>query len=209
MLASMLSLILAAAALQPVESNAMPVPPAPGEEPVVDMIVEEDIMPVRLTTQMGDIVIHLDRKRAPISTNNFLAYLDKGWLDGQPFYRAMPWGDGGLIQGGVRDGAKLFDPIAHEPTSETGLKNVRGAIVMANAGPGTARNDFFILTVDIEAFDAKEGSPGFAPFGMVVEGMDVVEAILAAPVDPNKGEGAMKGQILAEPVKIIAAERVE
>lgn len=205
----MFSLILAAMALQPVQSNAMPVRPAPGEEPVVEMIVEEDIMPVRLKTEMGDIVIHLDRLRAPVSTNNFLAYLDKGWLDNQPFYRAMPWGDGGLIQGGVRDGAKLFPPIAHEPTSETGLKNVRGAIVMANAGPGTARNDFFILTVDIEAFDAKEGQPGFAPFGMVVEGMDVVEAILNAPVDPNKGEGAMKGQLLADPVKILDAVRVD
>ena len=204
----MLTLILAAAALQPVESSAMPVRPAPGETPVVDMIVEEDLVPVRLTTEMGDIVIHLDRLRAPVTTNNFLAYLDKGWWDGQPFYRAMPWGDGGLIQGGVRDGNKLLPPIAHEPTAETGLSNKRGAIVMANGGPGTARNDFFILTVDIEAFDSKEGQPGFAPFGMVVEGMDVVEAILAAPVDPNKGAGPMKGQMIAKPVKILDAVRI-
>ncbi|MBB3764979.1 peptidylprolyl isomerase [Sphingomicrobium lutaoense] len=205
----MLTLALAAFALQAAEPQAMPLPPAAGEEPVPEMIVEEDLVHVTLETEMGPILLALDRGRAPVTVANFLAYVDRGWLDGQPFYRAMPWGDGGLIQGGVRDGAKLLDPIEHEPTSRTGLSNVRGAIGMANAGPGTARNDFFILTTDIAAFDAKENSPGFAPFGMVVEGMDVVEAILAAPVDPDKGEGAMKGQMLAKPVRILEAERSE
>ena len=124
----------------------------------------------------------------------------------------MKVGDGGLIQGGVRTNArKLFPPIAHEPTSQTGLKNAAGAIVMANGGPGTARSDFFILADDQPAFDA--GHPqgdahGFAPFGKVVEGMDVVRKILNAPVSATKGEGVMKGQILEPEVKIVKAERI-
>jgi peptidyl-prolyl cis-trans isomerase A (cyclophilin A) len=79
---------------------------------------------------------------------------------------------------------------------------------MANAGPGTARADFFILTSDMPALDASATDPGFAAFGQVVEGMDVVKAILNAPVSPTMGEGAMKGQMLDPPVKIIKVSRV-
>ena len=118
-------------------------------------------------------------------------------------------GEGGLIQGGITsDARKLYPPIAHEPTTETGLKNVAGAISMANGGPGTARADFFILASDIPALDDTADRPGFAVFGHVVEGMDVVKAILASPVSPTKGEGAMKGQMLDPPVKILKMERV-
>jgi peptidyl-prolyl cis-trans isomerase A (cyclophilin A) len=116
----------------------------------------------------------------------------------------------GLIQGGIRSSSlKLFPPIKHEPTSETGLHNVAGAISMANAGPGTARADFFILASDIPALDATADDPGFAVFGHVVEGMDVVKKILASPVSPDKGEGAMKGQMLDPPIKIIKVARVK
>jgi peptidyl-prolyl cis-trans isomerase A (cyclophilin A) len=118
-------------------------------------------------------------------------------------------GTGGLVQGGIRtDSRKLFPPIAHEPTSTTGLKHVSGTIALANAGPGTARADFFILTTDIPAFDATAADPGFAAFGRVVEGMDVVNAILAAPVSATRGDGAMKGQMLEPAVKITRAVRV-
>ena len=116
-------------------------------------------------------------------------------------------------QGVVRsDGRKLLPPIAHEPTSQTGLKNVAGAIVMANAGPGTARSDFFILLSDQPSFDA--GDPqgdavGFAVFGRVVEGMDVLKQILNSPVSATKGEGVMQGQILEPEVRIVKAERVK
>jgi peptidyl-prolyl cis-trans isomerase A (cyclophilin A) len=96
----------------------------------------------------------------------------------------------------------------HEPTSQTGLHNVAGAISMANAGAGTARADFFILASDMPALDASNGEPGFAVFGHVVEGMDVVEKILASPVSATKGEGPMKGQMLEPPIKILKAERV-
>jgi peptidyl-prolyl cis-trans isomerase A (cyclophilin A) len=172
-----------------------------------------DLVRVALDTDLGRIVLELDRGRAPITTANFLAYVEGKRFDGQTFYRAMKIGDGGLIQGGVRsDARKLLPPIAHEPTSQTGLKNVAGSIVMANGGAGTARSDFFILLNDQPAFDA--GNPqgdatGFAVFGRVVDGMDVVRKILDAPVSATKGEGVMKGQILEPEVKIAKAERLK
>ena len=114
---------------------------------------KSDLVRVALDTGKGRIVLELDQGKAPVTVANFLAYLDKSWLDGQPFYRAMPYGDGGLIQGGVRDGGKQLPPIRTEPTGETGLKNVAGTIAMANGGPNTTRSDFFIMTTDIPAFD--------------------------------------------------------
>jgi peptidyl-prolyl cis-trans isomerase A (cyclophilin A) len=179
---------------------------------------KEDVVPVALDTSLGRIVVALDRGHAPITANNFLHYVDTHRLDGETFYRALRvshanGGDGGLIQGGVRsDTRKLFPPIAHEPTSTTGLHNIAGSIVMARLEPGTARADFFILASDMLAYDA--GAPdgdadGFAVFGHVVEGMDVVKKILAAPKSPTLGEGVMKGQMLEPPVKILKAERVK
>jgi peptidyl-prolyl cis-trans isomerase A (cyclophilin A) len=167
------------------------------------------IVPVAIETSLGRIVVALDKTHAPVSTANFLHYVDTHRYDGETFYRAMHVGDGGLIQGGVHSNAlKLFAPIKHEPTSVTGLHNVAGAIVMANAGPGTARADFFILASDIPQFDATADDPGYAVFGHVTEGMDVVQKILAAPVSATKGEGAMKGQMLDPPVKIVKVARV-
>ena len=170
---------------------------------------KDDLVRVAIETDKGRIVVALDRGRAPLTTANFLAYVDKGWLDGQPFYRSMPLTNGGLIQGGSRDGAKQLPPIAVESTATTGLKNVAGSIVMAKAGGLTTRSDFFILTADVPSFDATTTSPGFAPFGRVVEGMEVVKAIFAAPRSPTKGEGVMKGQMLDPVVKIVKAARVK
>src|SRR3954464_7297109 len=107
---------------------------------------KDDLVPVAIDTSLGRIVVALDKAHAPITTANFLHYVDTHRFDGQNFYRAMHVGDGGLIQGGITtDARKLYAPIAHEPTGQTGLHNVAGAISMANAGPGTARSDFFIL----------------------------------------------------------------
>jgi len=165
---------------------------------------QPDLVPVAIETDKGRIVIALDRGRAPLTTANFLSYVESGKLDGESFYRAMPYGAGGLIQGGIRsDARKLGVPVAHEPVSKTGISHKAGTISMANFGPGTARSDFFILTTDIPAFDES-----FAAFGHVTEGMDVVKAILAAPVSPTAGEGPMKGQMLEPAVKIVKAERV-
>ena len=170
---------------------------------------KDDLVRVAIDTEKGRIVVALDAKRAPLTTANFLADVDKKWLDGQPFYRSMPLTNGGLIQGGSRDGAKQLPPIAVESTATTGLKNKAGSIVMANAGGLTTRSDFFILTADVPTFDATATAPGFAPFGTVVEGMDVVQAIFASPRSPTKGDGAMKGQMLEPVVKIVKAARVK
>jgi peptidyl-prolyl cis-trans isomerase A (cyclophilin A) len=171
---------------------------------------QAELVPVAIETSAGRIVLALDKTHAPITTANFLRYVDAHRFDGETFYRAMHVGDGGLIQGGIRSSSlKLYPPIAHEPTTKTGLQNVAGAISMANAGPGTARADFFIMASDIPSLDAKGDDPGFAVFGHVTEGMDVVKKILASPVSPTAGEGAMKGQMLDPPVKIIRAERVK
>jgi peptidyl-prolyl cis-trans isomerase A (cyclophilin A) len=169
-----------------------------------------ELVPVAIETSAGRIVIALDKTHAPVTTANFLHYIDTHRFDGESFYRAMHVGDGGLIQGGIRsDARRLYAPVAHEPTSQTGLHNVAGAISMANAGPGTARADFFILASDMPALDATATDPGFAAFGHVTEGMDVVRKILASPVSATKGEGAMKGQMLEPPIKIIKAKRVK
>lgn len=174
---------------------------------------KEDLVPVALDTSLGRVVIALDRAHAPITSANFLHYVDTHRLDGESFYRAMHSQTSNLIQGGVRsDARKLYPPIAHEPTTQTGLHNVAGTISMANSGPGTARADFFILLSDVPAFDAGDpqgDATGFAAFGHVTEGMDVVKKIYDAPVSPTKGEGAMQGQVLDPPVKILKASRVK
>jgi len=184
-------------------------PPAPA--------AQEDLVPVAIDTSLGRIVVALDREHAPITTANFLHYVDTHRYDGQNFYRAMHMddgkgGDGGLIQGGITtDARKLYPPIAHEPTTQTGLHNVAGAISMANGGAGTARSDFFILLSDMPGLDANGpggDATGFAAFGRVTEGMDVVKKIWAAPVSATKGEGAMRGQMLEPKVQIIKVSRL-
>ena len=197
-----LAAALVAALSTPALSQAAP-PPVSTEAPAAVFV------PVAIETSAGRIVVALDKTHAPVSTANFLHYVDTHRYDGETFYRAMHVGDGGLIQGGVHSNAlKLFPPIKHEPTSVTGLHNVAGAISFANGGPGTARADFFILASDIPSFDATADDAGYAVFGHVVEGMDVVQKILASPVSPTKGSGALKGQMLEPPVKIIRIQRL-
>jgi len=168
--------------------------------------IHTDYVPVAIETSFGRIVVALDRLHAPLTTENFLRYVDSHKFDGESFYRAMPYDKGGLIQGGITsDARKLNPPVAFESSERTGIQNKAGSIAMAALAPGKAQADFFIETIDIPAFD---GPNGFAAFGEVIEGMDVVKAILAAPVSPTKGEGPMKGQMLDPPVKILKVERV-
>ena len=181
--------------------------------PAAPAVEQADLVPVAIDTSLGRIVVAVDRSHAPITANNFLRYVDGHKLDGETFYRSMHSATSNLIQGGVRsDARKLFPPIAHEPTTKTGLHNVAGAISMANGGAGTARADFFILVDDVPGFDA--GGPGgddvgFAAFGRVIEGMDVVKKIWDSPVSQTKGDGPMKGQMLDPTIKIIKAARVK
>jgi peptidyl-prolyl cis-trans isomerase A (cyclophilin A) len=173
-----------------------------------------DIVRVRLETEAGAIVVELDARRAPITTANFVRYVDEGRFDGTTFYRASktPGATGrGFIQGGIRrDVRRSFPAILHEPTSETGLRHREGTISMARSEMGAgAIGDFFITASAMPSLDARPGSPGYAAFGRVVEGMEVVRAILAAPTIENAGRGAMRGQMLEAPVRIVRARRVE
>ena len=168
---------------------------------------------VTLTTTLGPIVLELEKQRAPITTANFLRYIAEKRYDGTDFYRATKIQPGyGLIQGGTANFPKRALPgIAHEPTSKTGLTHADGTISMARTKPGTATGDFFITIGALTSLDADPAKPGdnlgFAAFGHVVEGMDVVRRILEAPILTTKGTGAMKGQMLADPVKIVTARR--
>lgn len=169
---------------------------------------------VVLTTQAGAIVIEVETERAPVTSANFLRYVDARRLDGTEFYRAMKTApEAGLIQGGVRDPRNLFPPIAHEPTSETGLSHVDGALSVPRFAPGTAQGDFTIMVGDQLYLDAQPGSAGdglgYAVFGRVVEGMEVVRAILQAPTSPTEGEGVMRGQMLDPRIRVVTARRVE
>ena len=186
-----------------------PAPPAPTAAP------QPAVVHVSLQTSAGAIVLELEKERAPITTANFLRYVDQKRLNGAAFYRATKVAPGfGLIQGGARnDPKRVLPPIAHEPTSKTGLHHVEGAISMARGAPGSATGDFFIAVGDMKGLDADPSQPGdnqgFAVFGHVVEGMDVVRKILDAPTSPTEGEGVMKGQMLAPPITITAAKRVD
>lgn len=209
---------LIAAALLATAPNAAQTPPAP-TAPAAEAVApaptaQEEPVTVRLETSLGAIVIALDPVHAPVTTANFLRYVDQNRLAGTGFYRAMQVGEGGLIQGGTRNEPKhTLPPIAHEPTSQTGLKHLDGTISMARYAPGSAAGDFFIAVGDLPSLDANPDAEGdnlgFAAFGRVVEGMDVVKRILAAPTSPTEGEGVMRGQMIAEPVKILAAMRTK
>ncbi|MBA3898501.1 MAG: peptidylprolyl isomerase [Sphingomonadaceae bacterium] len=164
---------------------------------------------VSLQTSEGAIVVELDAAHAPVTTANFLRYVDQKRFDGAVFYRAMKIGaDGGLIQGGTNnDPKRVLPPVAHEPTSATGLRHTDGTLSMARYAPGTATGDFFITLGAAPFLDASAADPGFAAFGHVVAGMDVVKRILAAPVSATRGEGVMRGQMIEAPVAIVAARR--
>lgn len=168
---------------------------------------------VQLETSEGAIVVAVDPRRAPVTAANFLRYVDQGRFEGAAFYRAMKVGPAaGLVQGGV-DPHRALPPIAHEPTTRTGLSHTDGAVSLARYAPGTATADFFITVGDMTFLDANPAAPGdnagFAVFARVVEGMDVVRRILAAPTSPTEGEGAMRGQMLSPRIAIRSARRVE
>jgi peptidyl-prolyl cis-trans isomerase A (cyclophilin A) len=170
--------------------------------------------PVVLSTPLGRIVIALETGRAPITSANFLRYVDRKLYDGAAFYRASrppnaTANDYGLVQGGLQnDPKKVLSPIAHESTQKTGLSHVDGTISMGRHAPGTAQADWFICLGEQTYLDADAKQPGFAAFGHVTEGLEVVKQILVLPVDPTKGTGSMKGEMLKTPVPITRARRV-
>ncbi|OYY91685.1 MAG: peptidylprolyl isomerase [Sphingomonas sp. 28-66-16] len=216
----MIRLALAAAALTllaPVTADAAPRrKPAPASKPAPAPLPIGDTIRVVLTTELGPITLELDHLHAPVTTENFIAYVDQKRFDGTSFYRAMrlDWGKqpNGLIQGGTQnDPKRILKPIAHEPTSQTGILHKAWTISMARYAPGTATGDFSILLVDMPGLDAHPeaagDNAGYAAFGHLVEGQDVALKIFEAPLSPTLGEGFMKGQMIAAPVKIVTARR--
>lgn len=206
-----LALLALAGAPAFAQTAAPSAPPEPA--PAVAPAPKPATVRVSLQTGAGPILLELEKERAPITTANFLRYVDQKRLDGGTFYRAMkltPDGTYGLIQGGA-DAKKLLPPIAHEPTTKTGLSHTDGAVSMARGALGSARSDFFISIGELTSLDADPSKPGdnqgFAVFGRVVEGMDVVRRIMAAPTSATKGEGVMKGQMIAAPIPIASARR--
>ena len=177
-----------------------------------------DLVLVELVTEFGPILLELDHKRAPITTENFMRYVDSGRYDGMLFYRSMHFGWGtepnGVVQGGLHDfPQRLLPPVAHEPTNLTGLSHKAGTLSMARNAPGSARADFFIMLSETLSFDADpksadpESQAGYAAFGRVLSGMEVVRRIYDAPRSATKGEGFLKGQMLDPVVKVPKVRR--
>lgn len=167
---------------------------------------------VKVETSEGSIVLELEKARAPITTANFLRYVDEKRLDGTVFYRTVRVTPTfGFVQFGVQNAPKrVLPPIKHEPTTQTGVRHVDGAISIARLAPGTAQGDFTISVgaqPSLDADPSREGDNlGYAAFGRVVEGMEVVHRILNAPVSEG---GHFKGEMIADPVRILSARRID
>jgi peptidyl-prolyl cis-trans isomerase A (cyclophilin A) len=168
---------------------------------------------VILETERGEIEIALDARHAPATTANFLRYVDRGFYDGGVFHRTVKLDPDNqpknkikieVIQGGINPARNKEDgpAIPLERTSVTGRRHLDGTISMARDGPDTATSDFFICIGDQPALDfggqRNPDGQGFATFGRVVRGMDVVRAIQNASAD---------GQSLKPPIKILKASR--
>ena len=172
---------------------------------------------VEMSTELGNIVLEIDSASAPLSAGKFLALVYGGHYDGATFYRSVTLAnDRGtpkieVIQGGLGDRPAPFGPIAHESTETTGLRHVDGAISMARGDVGTASSEFFICIGDQPGLDfGADRNPdrqGFAVFGRVVAGMDVVRRIQEQASDGASDSEYTKGQILSKPVLITRVRR--
>src|SRR4051812_42499285 len=164
---------------------------------------------VVIVTDKGEIEVELDAKRAPVTVANFLRYVDAKKYDGGRFHRTVHADNQpdnkvkiAVVQAGIDPKQKEFAPIELERTSVTKLKHLDGTISMARDGPDTATGDFFICVGPQPELDfggkRNPDGQGFAAFGKVVKGMDVVRAIQAS---------ATKGQALDPPVRIRQVRR--
>jgi peptidyl-prolyl cis-trans isomerase A (cyclophilin A) len=166
-----------------------------------------------METEAGIIEVRIDSASAPITATNFLRYVDASLYEGGTFYRVVRANNQPddsikieVIQGGMDPERqdRAFDAIRLEGTDSTGLRHLDGTISMARAGPHTARSSFFICIGDQPELDAggrrNSDGFGFAAFGQVTSGMDVVRSIQAEPAD---------GQLLVAPILIRSVSRVE
>lgn len=167
---------------------------------------------VALKTELGDIRIEVFSDRAPVTASNFMRYVDQARFRGAVFYRTVtmdnqPGKDVKIevIQGGLGEDLEGLGlpPIEHETTGKTGVHHLDGTVSMARAAPGTASSEIFICIGDQPELDfggkRNPDGQGFAAFGKVVDGMDVVRKIQAMPAE---------GQALSPPVAITGVERV-
>lgn len=167
---------------------------------------------VAIETSLGTIIVAADDRRAPVTSANFLTYVDDGRFDGVTFYRAARRKSNpklGLIQGGIdTDARRSLPPIRHEPTTRTGLKHLDATLSMARPNrANSAMGNFFITVGPTPNMDARGDYIGYAAFGHVVAGMDVVKRILAVPT--CCGSGPMRGQMIIRPIAIIRAKRLD
>ena len=171
-----------------------------------------------LETELGDIVIDIYRDKAPKSADNFLYYIDNKLYDGEGFYRAVrPETDPlsmnmEIIQGGLLGLETVTAPIDHETTKMTGLSHTDGAVSLARDEPGTGSAAYFFISIGDNTFLDYGGKrnpdgQGYAVFGQVVKGMDVVRAIQSRETKGPSDGPATSGQYLTKPVKIIRAHR--
>lgn len=159
---------------------------------------------VILKTNFGDITLQLDAEKAPISVANFLAYVDSGFYNNTLFHRVIP---GFMIQGGgyglKLEDKKTNDPIKNEATN--GLINARGTIALARTSDiNSATSQFFINTADNTSLNHSESSYGYAVFGKVLEGLEVVDKI---EMTPTKRSGGF-ADLPVQAVTILSASRV-
>jgi peptidyl-prolyl cis-trans isomerase A (cyclophilin A) len=173
---------------------------------------------VKLTTDLGDIRIELYEERSPKSVGSFLSFVDAGLYEGAAFYRVVsPENDNGdpvisVIQGGLLDGDDILPGIEHETTEMTGILHQDGVISLARGAPGTGSGAAFFICIgaqpslDFGGMRNKDGL-GFAAFGKVINGMDVVRQIHAQEAQGQSESPYMEGQILSEYVVIRSAHR--
>lgn len=185
---------------------AVPAAAQSGARPIPGMVR------VRLVTSAGPVVVALDARRAPKTTANFLAYVDDGRFNDSFFYRASRKKSDpklGFVQGGIgTDARRILPSVPLEPTSSTGLRHVDGTLSMArHANPNSAAGNFSIMVGPNPSLDARAGSQGYAAFGRVVSGMEIVRRMLAMPT--GGGRDAMKDQMILKPVRILRAERLD
>lgn len=160
---------------------------------------------VDLRTPFGTIRIEVDSVRAPRTAANFLRYVDEGRLDSASFYRVrreeaelMQRGTA-VVQGGLwrGDTTKFLPPVALESTRETGLVHTEGVVSLARFGVNSGRSEFFIVIGDQPHLDYRDAErPGYAAFGRVVQGMDLVRDIQRLPV---------RGEQIARPIPFSAS----
>jgi cyclophilin family peptidyl-prolyl cis-trans isomerase len=160
---------------------------------------------IRFETSLGSFTVEVDAGSAPVSSENFLRYVDDGHFDGTVFHRVIP---GFMIQGGGfkadMSQKPVRKPIANEAAN--GLRNRRGSLAMARTNDiNSATAQFFINLVDNAFLDHKPGNFGYAVFGRVVDGIDVVDKIAAVKTGRKQGHD----DVPVEPVVVTAAKRVK